>query len=201
MDNSQNFVPATPAMPLPSGITLGTIWTAPTPPPIDVLENINSIGMAEDGTIFLGTPTGLCTYSQSTKSWKKSASNNFINQLAVVSADLVYTYYQDTQEVSSWDANGNVTVLPFVSSDVNIAGISANKDGLLWAYTLNGGIYRFDATSKTWTAIDTGGYNIKQVSVGNANFAYAMANGQNGTIVVYYDGTSWQVDANFNNVP
>lgn len=201
MDNSQNFVPATPAMPLPSGITLGTIWTAPTPPPIDVLENINSIGMAEDGTIFLGIPTGLCIYSQSTKSWKKTASNNFVNQLAVVNADLVYIFYQDLFSVSSVDAEGNVTVLPSLPNSNTVAGISANKDGLLWAYTLNGGIYSFNATSKTWTAIDTGGYNIKQVSVGNANFAYAMANGQNGTIAVYYDGTSWQVDANFNNVP
>jgi hypothetical protein len=197
MSSSQNFTPAPPAMPLPTGITLGTVWTSPPPPPLDAMMNQRCVGMANDGTIFVGGSSGLYVYSQANKTWSQLTTSHDVWQIAAVSANLIYIFDQGLGQVISLDGNGSATVLPDIAKNTIIMSISATKDGLLWACDSNGNLYSYDAASTTWTQISNGGYNITHISIGNANFAYALANGSSGTIVVYFDGNSWQQDSNF----
>ncbi|MBK8564953.1 MAG: hypothetical protein IPN76_16860 [Saprospiraceae bacterium] len=201
MSNTQQFTPAPPAMPLPTGITLGTVWTSPPPPPLDAMLNQRCIGMADDGSIFVGGSTGLYAYSQANKAWSHFIAAYEVWQIAAVSANLVYILDQSQGLVVAVDGNGNDTVLPDIGKEITAVCISATKDGLLWATDTNGNLNSYDVASNSWAQINNGGYNITQLSVGNASFAYALADGQNGNEVIYFDGNSWQQDNNFGHTP
>lgn len=201
MSNTQKFTPAPPAMPLPTGITLGTVWTSPPPPPLDAMMNQRCVGMADDGSIFVGGDPSLYAYSQANKAWSQLTSSYDVFQIAAVSASLIFVYDEGLGQIFSLDGNGNGTALPDLGKNIFVTSISATKDGLLWATDNNGILYSYDAASGGWTQINNGGYNLAKISVGNASFAYALANGQNGTEVIYFNGNTWQQDSNFSHTP